>query len=66
MGLERMRRIHFLQHWFALFDPAAEETLYDSGVMCSFIGIDLGQEPVPDETTICNFRHLMHRLYIVK
>ncbi len=61
VGLERMLRIHFLQHWFALSDPAAEEALYDSRAMREFVGIDLGQEPVPDETTICKFRHLMER-----
>lgn len=59
IGIERMLRIHFLQHWFALSDPATEEALYDSRAMRSFVGIDLGQEPVPDETTICKFRHLM-------
>ena len=60
-GIERMLRIHFLQHWFELSDPAAEEALYDSRAMRQFVGIDLGQEPVPDETTICKFRHLMER-----
>ncbi len=60
-GLERMLRIHFLQHWFELSDPAAEEALYDSRAMRLFVGIDLGAEPVPDETTICKFRHLMER-----
>lgn len=59
IGIERMLRIHFLQHWFNLSDPAAEEALYDSRAMRRFVGIDLGQEPVPDETTICKFRHLM-------
>jgi IS5 family transposase len=61
IGLERMLRIHFLQHWFELSDPAAEEALYDSRAMRQFVGIDLGNEPAPDETTICNFRHLMER-----
>lgn len=61
VGLERMLRIHFLQHWFALSDPGAEEALYDSRAMRQFVGIDLGREPVPDETTICKFRHLMER-----
>lgn len=59
VGLERMLRIHFLQHWFELSDPGVEETLYDSRAMRAFVGIDLGKEPVPDETTILNFRHLM-------
>lgn len=59
VGLERMLRIHFLQHWFNLSDPAVEEALYDSRAMRRFVGIDLGREPVPDETTVCNFRHLL-------
>ena len=61
IGIERMLRIHFLQHWFNLSDPAAEEALYDSRAMRRFVGIDLGEEPVPDETTICKFRHLMEQ-----
>jgi IS5 family transposase len=36
-----------------------EEALYDSRAMRQFVGIDLGREPVPDETTICKFRHLL-------
>jgi IS5 family transposase len=59
VGLERMLRIHFLQHWFNLSDPAVEEALYDSRAMQDFVGIDLGREPSPDETTICKFRHLL-------
>ena len=61
VGIERMLRIHFLQHWFSLSDPGAEEALYDSCALRKFVGIDLGREPVPDETTICKFRHLMER-----
>jgi IS5 family transposase len=61
VGVERMLRIHLLQHWFNLSDPAAEEALYDSQALRLFVGIDLGREPVPDETTICKFRHLMER-----
>jgi transposase, IS5 family len=59
--LERMLRIHFLQHWFNLSDPAVEEALYESQSMREFVGIDLGSEPAPDETTVCNFRHLLER-----
>ena len=59
VGVERMLRIHCLQQWFNLSDPAVEESLYDSRAMRQFIGIDLGREPVPDETTICKFRHLL-------
>jgi len=54
-----MLRIYCLQQWFNLSDPAAEEALYDSLSMRRFVGIDLGREPVPDETTICRFRHLL-------
>src|SRR2546425_10248798 len=59
VGVERMLRIYFLQQWFNLSDPAVEEALYDSAVMRQFVGIDLGCEPVPDETTVCKFRHLL-------
>jgi len=59
VGLERMLRIHCLQLWFNLSDPAVEEAPYDSRAMRSFVGIDLGREPVPDETTVMRFRHLL-------
>jgi transposase, IS5 family len=59
IGVERMLRIYFLQQWFNLSDPAVEEALYDSLAMRDFVGIDLGREPVPDETTVCRFRHLL-------
>ena len=59
VGVERMLRIYFLQQWFNLSDPGVEEALYDSMVMRQFVGIDLGREPVPDETTVCKFRHLL-------
>ena len=59
VGIERMLRVLCLQQWFNLSDPAVEEALYDSRAMRYFVGIDLGREPVPDETTICKFRHLL-------
>jgi len=64
VGIDRMLRLHCLQQWFNLSDPAVEEALYDSRAMRQFVGIDLGREPVPDETTICKFRHLLetHRI----
>jgi len=61
-GVERMLRIYFLQQWFNLSDPAVEEALYDSAVMRQFVGVDLGREPAPDETTVCKFRHLLEAL----
>lgn len=64
VGVERMLRIYFLQQWVNLSDPAVEEALSDSTALRTFVGIDLGREPVPDETTVCRFRHLLetHRL----
>lgn len=59
VGIERMLRLHCLQQWFNLSDPSVEEALYGSRAMRQFVGIDLGREPVPDETTICKFRHLL-------
>jgi len=64
MPLETMLRVYFLQQWYALSDPMAEEMLYDSDAMRHFAGIELGDDRIPDETTILNFRHLLekHRL----
>lgn len=56
-----MLRIYCLQNWYALSDPLMEETLYDSDAMRRFAGIELGDDRVPDETTILNFRHLLER-----
>jgi IS5 family transposase len=61
VGLERMLRLYFLQQWFNLSDPGLEDSLYESAALRRFAGIDLGREPAPDETTICNFRHLLER-----
>ncbi|MBS0367288.1 MAG: IS5 family transposase [Proteobacteria bacterium] len=66
IALERMLRIYFLQLWFNLSDPAVEEALYDSVAMRSFVGIDLGVEGAPDETTVCKFRHLLERAKLGK
>jgi len=60
IGLERMLRIHFVQHWFNLADLACEEALYDSASLRRFVGIDLGREPVPDATTMLKFRRLLN------
>ena len=60
-GLERMLRIYFLQQWFNLSDPGVEEALYDSRALRRFAGFDLGQEAIPDESTVLQFRHLLER-----
>ena len=57
-ALSTMLRIHFLQQWYALSDPAMEEALYDTPVMRRFAQIG-GMNDVPDETTILNFRRLL-------
>ena len=61
IGLQRMLRIHLLQHWFNLADNAVEEALYDIASLRRFVGIDLGLERVPDETTVLKFRHLLEQ-----
>ena len=61
MPVETMLRVYFLQNWYALSDPMAEEMLYDSDAMRRFAGIELGDDRIPDETTILNFRHLLER-----
>ena len=61
VGLSVMLRVYFLQQWFNLSDPAAEEALYDSPVLRRFAGVDLGQAPAPDERTILHFRHLLEK-----
>lgn len=55
--LEAMLRVHLMQNWFALSDPAMEEALYEIASLRTFAG--LGLESIPDETTILNFRHLL-------
>lgn len=64
VGVDRMLLLHCLQQWFNLSDPAVEDVLYDSQAMRQFVGIDLGREPVPEETTICTFRHLLEAHHI--
>jgi IS5 family transposase len=57
--LKRMLRIYFMQNWFNLSDPQAEDSLYDSESMRRFAGIELAEDRVPDESTILRFRHLL-------
>ena len=59
LGLEKMLRIYFLQIWFNLSDPGAEEAIYDSESMRRFARVELSEDTIPDETTILNFRHLL-------
>ena len=61
LGLEKMLRIYFLQQWFNLSDPAAEDAIYDSESMRRFARVELSDDVVPDETTILRFRHLLEQ-----
>lgn len=61
VGLERMLRMYFVQHWFNLADEACEEALLDSTALRRFVGIDLGRERVPDGTTLLKFRRLLEK-----
>ena len=56
--LDTMLRVHLMQNWFGLSDPAMEEALYEITPMRVFAGLSLSK-PIPDETTILNFRHLL-------
>lgn len=66
LGLEKMLRIYFLQQWFNLSDPAAEEAIYDSESMRRFAKVELGEDAIPDESTILRFRHLLEERDLTK
>ena len=61
-----MLRIYFLQQWFNLSDPQAEDAIYDSESMRRFAKVELGEDAVPDETTILRFRHLLEQHDLTK
>ena len=56
-----MLRIHFMQQWFGLSDPAMEEALHDIPLYYEFAGLDAGITRLPDESTILRFRHLLEK-----
>ena len=58
-AMESMLRVHLMQNWFALSDPAMEEALYETTILRQFAGLSL--ERIPDETTILNFRRLLEK-----
>ena len=61
MPMESMLRIYFLQQWYALSDPAAEEVLYDIESMRRFAKLELIEDALPDETTILQFRRMIEK-----
>jgi IS5 family transposase len=60
-AVQSMLRIHFLQQWFGLSDPAMEEALHDVPLYREFAGLDGWTQRLPDETTILRFRHLLQK-----
>ncbi len=61
VGLERILRMYFIANWFNLSDVACEDALYDVPAFRDFCEFDLGQERIPDATTLMNFRHLLEQ-----
>ena len=59
VSVETLLRTYFMQQWYGLSDPAMEDSLYDSESMRRFAGVDF--DSIPDETTICKFRHYLER-----
>ena len=55
-----MLRIHCVQLFYNLSDPAMEDMLYEIESVRRFVGVKLSG-PIPDETTILNFRHLLEK-----
>ena len=60
-GIERLRRMYFVQQWYGLADVAVEDALYDRQALRTFCGIDLGRESVPDATPRMDFRHRLEK-----
>jgi len=60
-AIETMLRIHYMQQWFGLSDPAIEEALHDVPLYLEFAGLNSGASRIPDETTILRFRHLLEK-----
>jgi IS5 family transposase len=62
--LATMLRIHLMQQWYSLSDPAMEDALIEVPTMRRFAGIDLLSDRIPDETTILSFRHLLEKHHL--
>jgi len=60
-AVEVMLRIHFMQQWFTLSDPAMEEALHDVPLFREFAGVEGWDERLPDESTILRFRHVLEK-----
>ena len=60
-AVETMLRLHFMQQWFGLSDPAMEEALHDVALYREFAELDNWTTRLPDESTILRFRHLLEK-----
>ena len=58
--LSVMLRVHVVQLCYNLSDPAMEDLLYEAESVRRFAGLRLS-EPIPHESTILHFRHLLER-----
>lgn len=66
-GVETMLRMYLLANWFDLSDEGVEDAVYDSYAFRTFMKVDfLGEEQVPDATTLCKFRRLLNENGITK
>jgi len=61
MPAATMLRIHFMQQWYALSDPAMEDALYEIESMRRFAGLELNEDAIPDETTSLTFRRFLEQ-----
>jgi len=59
--VESLLRIHFMQQWFTLSDPAMEEALHDMPLFRDFSGLGGWDDRLPDESTILRFRHVLEK-----
>ena len=59
--VESLLRIHFMQQWFTLSDPAMEEALHDMPLFRDFAGLGGWDDRLPDESTILRFRHVLEK-----
>src|SRR5574343_980635 len=61
LAVQTLLRIHFMQQWFKLSDPAMEEALHDVPAFRDFAGLSHWDEHIPSESSILRFRHLLER-----
>ena len=63
--LSVMLRVHCVQLFYNVSDPAMEDMLYEIESVRRFVGLKLSG-PIPDETTILKFRHLLEKHNLAK